>query len=282
MGKSKNSVMNDIESRYRLVLASMPTGWAYHQIVTDDAGAPVDYIFLEINRAFTLFTSMTEEMVLNRKVTDVIPGIREAKPDLIKLYGEVALGGAEQIFDLYFEPFDKWYSVRAFSPKRGYFVAIFDDITQSRSKEQEIRSLNEKLAGKVEAQLAALAEMATPTLALWDGIILMPLIGVVDTQRASQALENLLEQIVEQGARVAILDITGVPVIDTSVAHHLMKTTAAAAMLGAEVVITGISPHAAQTLVKLGINLEGCRTSGSLSGGVADAFRLAGFQLHTA
>ena len=140
-------------------------------------------------------------------------------------------------------------------------------------------TISRQQAEIIELQRRSLMEMSTPVIRLWDQIVLLPLVGVIDTQRAQQIIERLLQSIVTTESRVAIIDVTGVPVIDTSVAHHLMRTVAAAKMLGGEVVITGFSPEAAQTLVTINVDLAGIRTRGTLQAGVEEALRLVGLEI---
>jgi rsbT co-antagonist protein RsbR len=128
----------------------------------------------------------------------------------------------------------------------------------------------------INQQNQTILELSTPTVKLWDKILLLPLIGVVDTMRAAQVIESLLETIFETESHVAILDVTGVPIIDTQVAQHLMKTITAASMLGAKVIVTGISPDMAQTMVKLDIELGAVRTCSTLRAGVSEGFKLIG------
>ncbi len=125
----------------------------------------------------------------------------------------------------------------------------------------------------IREQNAALQDLSTPAIVLWEGVLMMPLIGTIDTQRAYQIVERLLVMIVESGSRVAILDVTGIPVIDTRVASHLMRATAAARLLGAEVLLSGISPQVAQTLIKIEVDLSALRTYGLLRDAMEDAFR---------
>jgi rsbT co-antagonist protein RsbR len=114
-------------------------------------------------------------------------------------------------------------------------------------------------------------ELSTPVVELWDGVLALPLIGTLDSGRTSVVMENLLGRIVETGASIAILDITGVPTVDTLVAQHLLKTVAAARLMGAECILSGIRPQIAQTIVHLGVDLQDVMTKATL----ADAFAIA-------
>ena len=120
-------------------------------------------------------------------------------------------------------------------------------------------------------QQQELLELSTPVVKLWDGILALPLIGTLDSARTQVVMENILQKIVDTGAVIAIIDITGVPTVDTLVAQHLMKTIAAARLMGADCIISGIRPQIAQTIVHLGVNLEDVMTKATL----ADAFLVA-------
>ncbi len=105
-------------------------------------------------------------------------------------------------------------------------------------------------------QQAELSELSTPVIKLWQGVLALPLIGTLDSQRTQVVMENLLEAIVAQSAEIAIIDITGVPTVDTLTAQHLLKTVAAARLMGADCIISGIRPQIAQTMVHLGVELS--------------------------
>ena len=120
-------------------------------------------------------------------------------------------------------------------------------------------------------QQQELLELSTTVVKLWDGILALPLIGTLDSARTQVVMENILQKIVDTGAAIAIIDITGVPTVDTLVAQHLMKTIAAARLMGADCIISGIRPQIAQTIVHLGVNLEDVITKATL----ADAFLVA-------
>jgi len=123
----------------------------------------------------------------------------------------------------------------------------------------------------INRQQQEMMELSTPVVKLWDGILALPLIGTLDSARTQVVMETLLHRIVETEADVAIIDITGVPTVDTLVAQHLIKTVTAARLMGADCIISGIRPQIAQTIVHLGVDLAGILTKASL----ADAFSLA-------
>jgi rsbT co-antagonist protein RsbR len=123
----------------------------------------------------------------------------------------------------------------------------------------------------IARQQQELLELSTPVVQLWNKIVALPLIGTLDSARTQVVMESLLDRIVETGARIAIIDITGVPTVDTLVAQHLMKTVSAARLMGADCIISGIRPQIAQTIVHLGVNLNDIVTKATL----ADAFQVA-------
>lgn len=121
-----------------------------------------------------------------------------------------------------------------------------------------------------------LLELSTPVIKLWDGVLAVPVIGTLDSSRAQMVMETLLERLVETGSELAIIDITGVPTVDTLVAQHLMKTVTAIRLMGAESIISGIRPQIAQTIVHLGIDLQGIITKSTLADALASAMRMTG------
>jgi rsbT co-antagonist protein RsbR len=123
----------------------------------------------------------------------------------------------------------------------------------------------------ISAQAEQLMELSTPVVRLWDGVIAVPLVGTLDSARTQVVMEKLLQALVDTGSEQAIIDITGVPAVDTQVAQHLLKTIVAARLMGAECTVSGIRPQIAQTIVALGIEFDGIVTKASL----ADALKLA-------
>lgn len=134
-----------------------------------------------------------------------------------------------------------------------------------------IKSFQKARESVITRQQEELLELSTPVVKLWDGILALPMIGTLDSARTQTVMETLLQRIVETGSEIAIIDITGVPTVDTLTAQHLLKTVTAIRMLGADCIISGIRPQIAQTIVHLGIDLTGVTTKATL----ADALSLA-------
>jgi PAS domain S-box-containing protein len=154
---------------------------------------------------------------------------------------------------------------------------ILRDATEQIRNEQERVALQEQI---IAAQQAALNELSTPIIPLTDDVVAMPLIGAIDSNRAQQIIEALLRGVAASRATTAILDITGVQVVDTQVANALLRAAQAVKLLGARVVLTGIRPEIAQTLVGLGLDMGGITTRATLQSGIAFALADHELKLH--
>ena len=182
-------------------------------------------------------------------------------------------------------------AIFVFSFKKPLFTRIRREIKDVESLAEETWIANELLdklglftmevyqktrEEVIHRQQQELMELSTPVVKLWNGIVALPLIGTLDSSRTQVVMESLLQRIVETGAEVAIIDITGVPTVDTLVAQHLIKTVTAARLMGAECIISGIRPQIAQTIVHLGVNLGEVTTKASLADAFARALQCTG------
>jgi len=149
---------------------------------------------------------------------------------------------------------------------------------KNRDLDQRTRELQDKIE-TIQIQQEEIQRLGTPVVALWDGVLCMPLIGVLDSQRAQQAMEVLLEQIIKEKAKLVIVDITGVPLVDSLVANHLAQTMAAVKLIGAEGILTGISAGVAQTLVKMGVTIGEIVTRRTLADGLKLALARMGLEV---
>jgi len=147
-------------------------------------------------------------------------------------------------------------------------LGLFTTEQHQRSREAVIRR-----------QQRDLIELSTPVVKLWDGVVALPLIGTLDSERTQVVMESLLERIVETSSTMAIIDITGVPTVDTLVAQHLLKTVAAARLMGADCVISGIRPQIAQTIVHLGLTLSEVTTKATMADAISLALQRGGLRI---
>ena len=134
-------VLGGDRKQFDMFFDKMLDGFAYHKIVVDRAGKPVDYVFLEVNHAFEKMTGLKRERIIGKRATEVLPGIEKDPADLIGVYGRVALTGEPVQFENHAEPLGKWLKIAAYCPEKDHFVALFEDITERKQQECEIESL---------------------------------------------------------------------------------------------------------------------------------------------
>ncbi|MCS3470158.1 rsbT co-antagonist protein RsbR [Pseudomonas sp. JUb42] len=145
-----------------------------------------------------------------------------------------------------------------------------------------IRTFQKSREAVIKRQQEELLELSTPVVKLWDGVLALPMIGTLDSQRTQVVMESLLQRIVDTGSEIAIIDITGVPTVDTLVAQHLLKTVTAIRLMGADCIISGVRPQIAQTIVHLGLDLQGVVTKANLADALALALKRLGITVSKA
>ncbi len=152
-----------------------------------------------------------------------------------------------------------------------FYVIARDEMVVEKQK--ELDEVREKL---IREQKRTIIETAAPVVKIWDRILMVPLIGILDSERTQLVMDRMLGGIEETQSKVVILDITGIPAVDTLVARHLISTATAVRLMGAECIVTGISARIAQTVVQMGIDLKGINTKGNMADGLREAFAMVG------
>jgi rsbT co-antagonist protein RsbR len=234
----------DFLTAFTTALEEAPTA----DVNTSNAWAPVREVLSTISRArarqgFTPTETASFVFSLKRPVFDL-------------LRGELSSDGARLGEEL--------WSASAVLDQLGLFTAD----TYQKGREEII-----------SRQQQELLELSTPVVRLWNGVLALPLIGTLDSARTQVVLESLLQAIVDTESSIAIIDITGVPVVDTLVAQHLLKTVAAARLMGADCIISGIRPQIAQTIVHLGVEINDVVTKATLADALAVALHRVGMQI---
>jgi anti-anti-sigma regulatory factor len=179
------------------------------------------------------------------------------------------------------------FSVRVEIPeKEDEFTALSvelermtDDLIEANKVSEERMARLQAAVEEKERLLKTVGELSSPVIQVWENVLVMPLVGAIDSARATRITEDLLTGITKYQAEIVIIDITGVPVVDTSVANHLIQTIRAAALLGAKCVVVGISSEVAQSLISLGVDLSGMVTRSNLQAGVRYAMELMGLEV---
>ncbi|MFQ3662144.1 MAG: PAS domain-containing protein [Chloroflexaceae bacterium] len=228
-----------------------------------------DGFFLDYKADSSGILYVPPELFLNKKVTDVLPpelaGLTMTHLEALKRTREMQTYAYQLMLN------DELRDFEARMVLSGDDVLVLSrDVTRQKRAERERQAMHEQI---IQAQQVALRELSTPLVPIADGVVAMPIIGTIDTLRAQQIMETLLQGIAEHQARIAILDITGVRVVDTQVAGALIRAARASSLLGARVVLTGISPAIAQTLVHIGAELREMVTRPTLQEGIAYALK---------
>ncbi len=260
----QNEALRNSEERLWKIIEKIPIGIC----ITNE-----QYCFEYVNPAYCAIYKYTTEELLGQPFTMVVP--EDYRPTAIELHDTFMHESQEipnewDVFAKGGEPRNILADAAAIigedgQPKKVTFVV---DITNLKQAQREQQRLQEQI---IDAQRADIRELSTPLIPLSDTVMLMPLIGTIDSNRAQMVMEALLEGIAQYQSDVAILDITGVSVVDTQVANALIQSAQAVRLLGARVILTGIGPAMAQTLVHLGVDLSSLETRGSLQSAVVEA-----------
>ncbi len=143
--RQAENTLRESEKQYRSLFENMLDGFAYCRMIFNEKNKPIDFVYLEINDAFERITSLKRQVVIGKKVTEAIPGIEKANPELFEIYGRVALTGKEERFEIFFKPLSLWLYVSVYCPQKGYFAAIFEDITERKEADEALHKLNRHL-----------------------------------------------------------------------------------------------------------------------------------------
>ena len=153
----------------------MLNGFAHCKMIFDKENKPIDFVYIEVNDAFTKLTGLKKEAVIGKKVTEAIPGIEKTNPEVFEIYGRVALTGKEEQFELFFSPIKIWLSITAYSPEKGYFIALFDNITERKNAEKKLSGTLEVLERVGEGLDVGLAVIDKDYRVIWANKHLMDL-----------------------------------------------------------------------------------------------------------
>ncbi|KAB8144308.1 PAS domain-containing protein [Chloroflexia bacterium SDU3-3] len=269
---TQRKLAEDAAQIYEQTVSNMLVAMLVCQL--DEPASPASLRLIAANAAARMYTGVDAPARLGERIADMFPAL--ATPSLLATYADIAINGG--MCDLGDVPYGaSFFSLRVFALAGQRVCISFEDITERKYAEEALRqaTVQEEI---IRAQAAALAELSTPLIPLSEHVVVMPLIGTVDSKRAQQVMDTLLHGISETRARTAILDITGVSVVDTQVANVFISAAQAVKLLGAQVLLTGIRPEVAQTLIGLGVNLGGIVTHSSLQSGIAMALGRGGLR----
>jgi anti-anti-sigma factor len=253
---------------YNHILGNIPLGLIVYQML--DRADPHSFRLVAANAQAAMFARVASlEDKLGLLIEEVFPQIK--LDEVLAIYANVVR--TQQPFHF---PDTRMQTaiiaMQAFPLPNDHVLVAFDNVTMRREAEAALLQAKEQ-ESVIKAQQQLLTELNSPLLTISDNVVVMPLIGSIDSRRAQHIMDELLNGISSSRARVAILDVTGVPVVDTQVASALIQTSQAVQLLGAQVVITGIRPEMAQTLTSLGVNLGQIVTLNTLQSGIQYALQ---------
>lgn len=241
----------------------------------EDPLDPGSFRLLAANPAMQAMSGFDVQQEVGERMVTIFPNAVES--GLAQIYADVARSGkAVDIGETSYgddRVTTAIFAVRALPLAANYMCTTIDNITERKRAEDALR-LSVAQEETIHAQATILDQLSTPLIPLNEQVVLMPLIGIVDSRRAQKIMETLLDGIAATRAHVAILDITGVPIVDTQVASAIVRAAQAVKLLGAQVMLTGMRPEVAQTMVGMGIELHGIHTQSTLQRGIAYALEL--------
>jgi rsbT co-antagonist protein RsbR len=271
--KQTEEALRESEERFRRIVEALPVGLHLYQL--DDRER---LIFLGANSAADQILGVDNSRYIGLPIEQAFPPL--AQTEIPDRYRQAARDGLMWQTDQVMyedETISGAYKVYVFQSAPGSAVVAFLDVTERMQTEQERERLQQQI---IEAQRQALQELSTPIIPVMEGIIVMPLVGGIDTNRSRDLMRSLLEGISRYQAKVAILDITGVPLVDSGVAQHLDRTIQAARLKGTRTLITGVSEAVAETIVDLGIDWSGIETLSNLQTGLMVALWSLGLRIY--
>ncbi|KAB8141170.1 PAS domain-containing protein [Chloroflexia bacterium SDU3-3] len=252
---------------YEETIGNMETGVVVLHLTAPDN--PESLTIIAANQQASYYTELDLQHKIGARFSEVFPDA--VVNGRAATYAQVAASGKSAFvgeFPAVIHGQHEWVSIKAVALPDHRVSIIFDTITERKRAEEMLRQ-NIQQEETILAQQTALEALSTPLIPLNDRVVVMPLVGALDSRRAQRVMDTLLEGITTHGASIALLDITGVTVVDTQVASALVRAAQAAKLLGTQVMITGIRPEVAQTLIGLGVDLSGIVTQSTLQTGVS-------------
>ncbi|MCT4544631.1 MAG: PAS domain-containing protein [Vallitalea sp.] len=243
------------------------------QIPTPVMAVDKELRIIYMNNAFQKISNKKWKEVLGKKCCEVVKSLHcntdECRMKRAIKSGKMHSARNEVMIDGLKTPFE-YFAVPLKDENNSVIggLEFIVDITERVQYEERVRE-----------QSRTIREMATPTIKLWDGVLVLPVVGIVDSMRAQHMMETMLNKIMETYSKVIIMDIQGVAAVDTAVANHMIKITKATKLMGCECILSGISPAVAQTIIQLGIEMENINTKSTLSDALAEAFTILNLEV---